>query len=249
MRLHAREQSEFLGIEELPYAFRESDSYRLLYQPLGIVHQVRLLVLDGDRFAGWIGLLRRDGRPDFGEVERRRLRGAVPGIRAAMKHVDRKLRGALGDERAAAILDPEGQIEQASPRVHAFLSPDGRAHLARAVRELGAGSGADEVVICGLRVRLAPVRGGETSRYVAMFESLPGVRIGRLSGLSPRLLQTGARIARGEDIATVARELGLREDTVRGYLKMIYRRLGVRSRLELAMLFRNELPGSDAEPE
>ena len=64
----------------------------------------------------------------------------------------------------------------------------------------------------------------------------PGVRSGTdaASQMSPRQLDVARRAARGERSADIADALGISVYTVRDHLKVIYSRLGIASRLELA---------------
>lgn len=60
-------------------------------------------------------------------------------------------------------------------------------------------------------------------------------RVGRRLQLSPRQLEIVRILLEGSTIAGAARELHIRPDTVKTHLKRVYRRLGVRSRVELAV--------------
>lgn len=61
-----------------------------------------------------------------------------------------------------------------------------------------------------------------------------GIPSGLLAGLSGRLLEAAEFAAAGATVAETARAMGLQPNTVRGYLKEVYRALGVSNRVELA---------------
>lgn len=57
--------------------------------------------------------------------------------------------------------------------------------------------------------------------------------------LSPRELQIAERVSTGESNKEVARVLDISDKTVKIHLSSIYRKIGVKSRLDLALYFRN----------
>jgi DNA-binding CsgD family transcriptional regulator len=60
--------------------------------------------------------------------------------------------------------------------------------------------------------------------------------------LSPRLAQTFQLLLGGDGIKAIADELGVSLHTVNGYVKTVYRKLKVRSRIELISLARRRFP-------
>ena len=56
------------------------------------------------------------------------------------------------------------------------------------------------------------------------------------TALTPRERQIAEAVAAGHTNARIARKLGLREQTIKNRLSVIYHKYGVRSRLELAVL-------------
>src|SRR5690606_9271035 len=61
----------------------------------------------------------------------------------------------------------------------------------------------------------------------------PALTSPRWDALTPREREVTSLVARGLTDAEIARELSLSQHTVKQYLKTIYRKIGVRSRVEL----------------
>ena len=56
--------------------------------------------------------------------------------------------------------------------------------------------------------------------------------------LSPRQQQVAALVMQGKNLAGIAEALEVQAETARGYLKDVYRRLGVRDRGSLTAILR-----------
>jgi DNA-binding NarL/FixJ family response regulator len=81
---------------------------------------------------------------------------------------------------------------------------------------------------------------GAVTRLVEEARLAPVPATGALSVLSPRELYVLRRLARGLDVADIAREAGVAETTVRSHLSRAIHKLHVGSRIEaIAMLARN----------
>jgi DNA-binding CsgD family transcriptional regulator len=127
-----------------------------------------------------------------------------------------------------------GLLDLASARLLA-LSPDAEDLLA----------GADQAGPLGeglvLWVALHPA--GSDDRPAVLPEVLE--RLGRpptpvLSVLTPRQQEVVARLALGDDVATIASELHLSQSTVRNHLSAAFRRLGVQSQRGLLALLHRD---------
>jgi DNA-binding CsgD family transcriptional regulator len=77
-------------------------------------------------------------------------------------------------------------------------------------------------------------------------EAVPNGMADRLRMLSPREWQVMERLRSGRRVVTIASELTISPNTVRNHLKSIYRKLGVRSQVELLERMRGADPGVHA---
>jgi DNA-binding NarL/FixJ family response regulator len=78
----------------------------------------------------------------------------------------------------------------------------------------------------------------QLSHLLEAISHVPSLRVVNTQGsplLTPREEQVVALVADGLSNRGVARELGLREDTVKTYLFRIFEKLGISSRVELAL--------------
>jgi two-component system, NarL family, nitrate/nitrite response regulator NarL len=60
-------------------------------------------------------------------------------------------------------------------------------------------------------------------------------RIGRLSALTAREIQIAKAVAEGRGNREIAAQLGITEQTVKNHLTSIFQKVGVASRLQLAL--------------
>ncbi len=235
-----REIGRFVGIEQLPYDLRSSPLFEHIYRPYGFHHQLRMLVMNGNEFAGWVGLLRCKDRPDWTIRERRALASLAPSLQTMMMYDPTSPLGVAGDVPQTLVLCPEGKVDYAGEGAAMWLTQERRSAIAARVRRIDIDGGTSEVVVIdGVEVRLLRVCGDNRVRYTAMLNPLPRLELGAMAQLSPRQFEVALAAAKGASPAGIADDLGITAETVRGYIKEIYRCLGVRSRVELAERMRN----------
>jgi DNA-binding CsgD family transcriptional regulator len=107
-----------------------------------------------------------------------------------------------------------------------------QAHVVRMHHE---GTAQDVIEHAGWVADIGWVEGGMGVGYMVWLHR-PGVRSGTdaAAHLSPRQLDVARLAAKGDRSAEIAEALGISVYTVRDHLKVIYARLGIASRLELA---------------
>ena len=132
------------------------------------------------------------------------------------------------------IVTRDGQIEHASAPGLRWLTISGNRERLRALVP-----GPDGEVAGTLSFDLIPLfepeaQAPEAPRYLITLRLTEPA----LDALSPRLREVAEYAIVGATCREIATQLGIREATVREYMKAIYRRLGVASRVELANLLR-----------
>ncbi|WP_339132264.1 helix-turn-helix transcriptional regulator [Streptomyces sp. f51] len=171
-------------------------------------------------------------------VVRRRVRGVLYGaLRTAQP---------LGDRTLGAAVEAARDVEQA------LVVRDAARELLGAVREPGPARGAagdaawEEVreahgTLRALAPRIADP--GLRAELLSVCGRLAGAAappqpVPRAVGLSPREVDVLACVAAGATNAAAAERLGLRPETVKGYLRSAMRRLGAHTRLEAVVAAR-----------
>lgn len=230
------ERERFVGLQRGPVsvsAALASPAGRAFYAPAGITDHARALLYDGPRFLGWLGLLRQGPR-HFGRPQLARLNAARRDLAAAISAAD-AMEGLDGDELQALSIVPETlQVEMATEGARRWLQQRRGELLRDVVRAYRAGQAPSGVCVEGAEVRLAEIAGDAGARYIVTVRGLPAPRVNAGASLPPRLREVAELLARSATSREIAADLGLAPDTVRGYVKEIYRRLDVGSRVELA---------------
>lgn len=147
----------------------------------------------------------------------------------------------LGDAHSArlALFSLTGELLATSESARAWLSEARVASIAAQLSALTEKSKAPQsILVDGVSLRLQETDQDGEPRWAVLIDRSPPA----LSLLSPRLQQVAEFAAAGATATQIAQTLGLSHHTVRGYLKEVYRTLGVSSRVELAQ--RVELPKS-----
>jgi len=225
-------------------AMQETEHYRKIWAPNRIRDQLRLLVYEGDRFIGWIGLLRRDGDPPFRRSDGQRLAPLVRPIRAALIAADHLARLGHPSEGADLVVRDDGHLELASRHASWWIDRPGFVErLAFFVRAYAAGDDAPMALLRGARASVTRLSGDHGSRFLVHLSDPPVLLRAADSVLSPAQRETAKYAAAGATLSEIAQALGRKPETVRTHLREAYRRLGVSSRLELARVL-----GEQARP-
>lgn len=235
-RMPGDDADRFVGLDTLRQG-RPLDRDRSLdraYLDADVSDQRRLLVYDGDRFIGWVGLLRCDGAV-FNASECAALDAQVPRLR-------RRFTEALAVERdeervlpTGVVLGPSGEVVQTTESAATVLRGGLRASLARATRRMiRQGDDRSDQVVRGIRAQLHRLRDQDEPRTLAWLSPLQTPTIDPLAALAPRIREAAQFLATGATAKETAAAMNVTEHTVRGYLKQAYRTLGVGSRVELA---------------
>lgn len=243
-RCPGREADSFLTATHLfgTWAAFESRPFtQVVREQLDMGDQVRLLVYHGRRFVGWIGTFRRWGAPLFNAAERRRLNQLVPSVRAQLVAADTLEQAHLPHGPAYLVAGPDGRVLHATPEARPWLDrPDFTDHLSVAVRGLDRGGTPGSHVLDMAEVLVSRLDGEGGVRYLVCVR--PAQRITRavLASLSPVQRRIAEYIGAGAQRDEVATALGIGAETVRSHLRVVYERLGVANRLELARVLSEE---------
>jgi DNA-binding CsgD family transcriptional regulator len=178
----------------------------------------------------FIALTRDAADAPFSTAERGLVEQVAPHLRLAWRHcqlADLQAREAAGRDRSAALVDPLGHVHVADPRFFAMLRgawPDWTG--ARLPPALGEALRAGRAAVLG-EIRWTAEDAGE-------LRVLTGTRVGALGRLTPRERTIAAAIAAGEPYASAASRLRISVNMLRNTTVRVYRKLGVRNRVELA---------------
>lgn len=215
--------------------FTDEDRRRLpdidrYYLDTGLHDAVRILVYDGVRFAGYLAGQRSIDRPRFSREEVDRLRRVSRRCIEAVVALDRR-RHAGENEPAHAMFRPDGSLEAASEGGRAWMTAALRSRVARRIAQLERGHhGAPDHDTLSI-VRL---EANGFHRYLVNFPSTAVPFIRGAAALTPRQREIAALVSVGASAKEAAEHLKISHHTVRQHLKVVYRLLGVASRVELA---------------
>jgi DNA-binding CsgD family transcriptional regulator len=230
-----REVNRFIGIRSEQ---RELRVYQGLYAPNGLT-QLRALAYDGTSFLGWVAVLRAGDRPPFSDDERRALDRLAPSVARSLAAVHTLERAEL-DAVAPGhlVFSPEGRLEHATEPVTDWLTEERRAFLGDFVACVDRGE-QPATALDGASISVRRLVGERTMYLVNLAaERLPQRSV--LARLSGRRREVAELAAAGATAKEVAEELGISPHTVRQHLKVVYRDLGVASRVDLARLVESE---------
>lgn len=125
----------------------------------------------------------------------------------------------------------DGRVERASTAGEALIRWSGG--LSDDV--LGAcRAGVHQFMSGGLRHRLVRLDGGGGERLLCTVQPLEAVRMRADVVLTPRQREVAAEAIVGHNVPQIATTLGVSAETIRKHLRLIYRRLGVHNRVQLA---------------
>lgn len=207
-----------------------------VYQPFGVTDHARIVVHDGRRFAGWLGVLRTSKTP-FQRRDLQRLDALARDMAAGLVRADRAHRAALAS-RPQLVVSADGVVQLRSEAGHAWGEGAAAAAIAEVVREVARDGGHDaKRLVAGAEATIARLFGGPESYLVTLGapvapELEPDVM------LTERQREIAAHAVAGLSRGEIASRLAISEETVRHHLKLVYERLGVSSRVELANALR-----------
>jgi DNA-binding CsgD family transcriptional regulator len=214
-----------------------SGLYRDVYAPIEVGSELRTLAMDGDRFLGWLGLIRRGKDNRFTSRETRLLSATMPEVASALCAIDALERDFLSRD-IAAVMRPNGRIEHASSTFVDWLDDDKADYLRRRINRLdqtGDGSGVEYVETAEVRViRLdAGYDTADGIRYMVTVGRAELWQIRPVHRLTERQREVADFAAAGATAQEIADTLDISKNTVKQHLKNIYERLGIGSRAEL----------------
>jgi DNA-binding NarL/FixJ family response regulator len=131
-----------------------------------------------------------------------------------------------------------GRVEFASERARGWLSRARFSAIESHVRRADKlPSECSYAVLDNVQLRIVRTLGDGATRYLVLLSDTRAFERSPLSDLSARQVQIGEFAAAGATATEIAAELSLSPHTVRQHLKVVYRELGVRNRVELASVF------------
>lgn len=209
-----------------------------VYKRHQVTDHARILVYDDRRFVGWLGVLRSDGHSFDGEPVDR-LGQLAPDVALLLVEADRAERASF-EPQPRLVVGVDGEVILSSTSAERWLTPRRRELIGVAIRSAardGTAQGARLVAFAEARFeRLF----GATAAYLVTLCApvAPLLEPGALLTQRQReiALHAVAGLTRGE----IALLLSVSEETVRHHLKLVYERLGVGSRVELANVLRAE---------
>jgi DNA-binding CsgD family transcriptional regulator/GAF domain-containing protein len=235
----------------------ESRLYRGAYHMHDMRHVVEARVAGGEELVGSLHFASVDPRRDFTEHEIRLteavcqlLGGAIGGVQSRDRlHVEHAQAVAALELTGTAVVvsDPaaaELRLNQAARRLLAdVVDAEAKVHrlIARPATEDGFSRRVEiELVVGGggvLHGHSTPVRPGRSIVTVLELErEHPAIAAGVLTALTPRECEVAALVVDGLADREIAERLSLSHHTVSQYVKRIYRKLDVPSRVALTRL-------------
>lgn len=247
----------------------QSARFRDLLRPRGVAHELRAsFVVDG-RCWGYIGLYRDKGRPGFSEDEaafvaeidahvaagmRRallfdtgtepRYTANDPGVVVLDAHGEPISTNASAEELMALFLDEREPLRQPVPHTVLAVAAQAR-HAAAGIDVAPARSRARTVTGTWLILHGTQLGNGPDANTAVIIEPARPAELAELIvlayGLTFREREVTRLVLLGRSTREIARKLCLSAFTVQDHLKVIFEKVGVRSRRELvATMFRDQ---------
>ena len=213
-----------------------TEFFQRVYAPHHLGDQIRLLVYHGPRFIGWIGGVRRHGAPPFSRRERRRLKELVEVCVDGFTTADLLAKQGQPNEPGYLVVSEQGRVEMVSQTARPWLErPQFLDALREAVSEYAAGRlPTSRAVIREAEARVLRMEGDGQVRYLVHVLPTRTLRLGAASGLPPAERELAQMAVCGATVQQMAQATGRSPETVRSYLRNVYDRMEVASRVELA---------------
>jgi DNA-binding CsgD family transcriptional regulator len=233
------ERQRFVSLRHGPVSPEElvrSEGYRLVYEPFGIDDHARILLYEGARFLGWLGLMRSGQRP-FEREELAALNQLVPAISAALSAAEDREQGD-GEPDLYLMMDPQRlRVQWASHEAEAWLNRRRLGRLIDLVRGLRRGDAPPVTRIESHEVRAVELVGSGAPLYHIHISRAPAPRTDPRQRLSPRQYEVAEAAAAGATNIEIAGALDISRHTVGDHIKAVYYKLGIATRAELASIF------------
>jgi DNA-binding CsgD family transcriptional regulator len=215
----------------------QSLMYRRVWAPLGMRDQIRLLVYRGGRFVGWVGAVRGENDPLFGETERAALQPLVGSIAAALTAADAaQTRGGDWGASADLVVRPDGAIEYANGNLRAWLARRARRdRVAALIRQADRGHAEGRTFVDGAQARWTRPQGAQGgTRYLLHLSWPEPVQLAPEAELTEMQREVAELASSGATLREIGDALGITRHTARSHLRACYRHFGVNARTDLA---------------
>ncbi len=208
----------------------------------GLQHSMQgAVVLDGE-FAGTVNFARGSAGGSFTARSRSLARVICDEVGTALGRIIEReaaaqqlaLAQACFDNMPvpAVVTDAQGRIQQINERARHCGGPDCTRRCVRALRGGAAPACAPGASDGGEIAQHLPLPGFE-QLFLSSWHCCTGAGGDPLDVLPPRSREVARLLLEGQQIKSIAWELGIAQDTVKDHIKRIYRRLGVSSRTQL----------------
>jgi DNA-binding NarL/FixJ family response regulator len=212
--------------------FRSNKAYAAVWRPLKLVSCVAMNAVVGNTLVGWVGAWRLEGQGPFGRPVLKQLQGRADAYLRCLETASR-LDGLSVGVRGLILLTAAGEVAfacEAGRRWQADASLLARLRDAVRLPEPLAPFSAH-----GTIVRISRVESESGDRlYCADLVPVDAWQVPELITFSVQQRRVAEFAALGATAPEIARSLGVSDSTVRTYLKQIYDKLGIASRVELA---------------
>lgn len=222
--------------------------YQRVWQPCGLVDQLRMVVYHRGEHIAWIGAGRTSHEPPFSRADQRRLAPLANALADALITAHSIERKSRFEDSCDVLLDPLGRVSHTSSEGRLWIERPGISewlkHWARAVDR------GEPIPNCpaGWLVRWSRMFGPSgTTMLLLHLERVAPVRVHPAFVLSRMQREVGALAAKGATASEIASMQGISVETVRAHLKHIYELLSLTSRVELAHVFTDLAPCVEEE--
>jgi DNA-binding CsgD family transcriptional regulator len=199
-----------------------------------------MMVYHQGEHVAWIGLARMHGDPTFTRADVRRAAPLADSMADALIAAQARERAA-SEGACDVLITPAGRVEYASSRGRDWVrSPAVRDALRVWARSTDRGRAGAPRFVDGHAIRWSRLVGQGQVRYLLHLEPVVPVRLAPTYPLSKTQREVAQLAAAGARAAEIGQMMHLATSTVRSHLRLIYRRLEITSRAELAHVLASE---------
>ncbi|HJL20923.1 MAG TPA: helix-turn-helix transcriptional regulator [Polyangiaceae bacterium LLY-WYZ-15_(1-7)] len=228
-----REQTVSLEVRARPLGAPDRELIAEHFRPHGLHDMARRLLYDGRRFVAVVSVERAPDRPAFDAAELARMDAALECWVGELVAQEALEVGLVGPS-CALLFDARGRCLHVSPGARAWATTERVAALSDAARRVDAGGAARRLLVGGTEARLARVEAGGGTRVLVTLRPTVAPLMHPAADLSVRQREVVGYAAVGATAKEIGATLGITAHTVRRHLRVAYRVLGVRNRVELA---------------